>query len=189
MVGRGLPGAGIEVPPLLALAVGHRRGPILPGAMRALRASVVLALFALDRATKLWALRVLRPRGPIRVLPFFDLLYAENVGAAFSLGGAFGRAANAFFIVVSAALTVYILRQLRRWPKHDWWLQAGGLLVVSGALGNLYDRLVYRFVVDFLYLHYWPVFNVADSCITVGACMLAWGLRNAPEASNTRLSG
>ncbi len=153
--------------------------------MRALRAAVVLGLFALDRATKLWARRVLSARGPMRVLPFFDLSYAENVGAAFSLGGGFGRAANAFFIVVSAALTVYILRQLRRWPKDNFWLQAGGLLVVSGALGNLYDRLVYRFVVDFLYLHHWPIFNVADSCITVGALLLAWGLRDVPESSTT----
>jgi signal peptidase II len=55
--------------------------------------------------------------------------------------------------------------------------------VLAGALGNLYDRIAYRYVVDFLYLHHWPVFNVADSCITVGACLLAWGLREEPKAA------
>lgn len=145
--------------------------------MRALRPAVVLALVALDRATKVWAFHVLRTDGPIRLLPFFELSYAENTGAAFSLGGGFGHAANAFFIVVSAALTVFLIRQMRRWPQHDLWLQAGGTLVLAGALGNLYDRVAYRYVVDFLYLHHWPIFNVADSCISIGACLLAWGLR------------
>ena len=51
-------------------------------------------------------------------------------------------------------------------------------MVLTGAVANLYDRIAYRFVVDFLYLHHWPVFNVADSCITVGAVMLAWGMKD-----------
>jgi signal peptidase II len=151
--------------------------------MRALRPAVVLVLLALDRATKIWAARVLSAGGPIRVLPFFELSYAENRGAAFSLGGAYGGGANAFFVVVSAALIVFLVRMMRRWPKTDVWLQAGGTLVLAGALGNLYDRIAYRYVVDFLYLHHWPVFNVADSCITVGACLLAWGLREEPKAA------
>ena len=48
----------------------------------------------------------------------------------------------------------------------------------TGAVGNLYDRFTQGYVVDFLHLHHWPVFNVADSCITVGAVMLAWGLKD-----------
>jgi signal peptidase II len=150
--------------------------------MRALRPAAVLVLFALDRATKIWAANVLATSGPIRVLPFFELAYAENTGAAFSLGGGFGGAANLFFIVVSAALIAFLVRLLRKWPKDDVWLQAGGTLVLSGAFGNLYDRIVHRYVVDFLYLHHWPVFNVADSCITVGALLLAWGLRDEAKA-------
>jgi signal peptidase II len=76
-----------------------------------------------------------------------------------------------------------LARLLRRWPKDDLWLQAGGLLVLAGAVGNLYDRVFYRYVVDFLYLHHWPVFNVADSCITIGALLLAWGLRDEKPAA------
>ena len=149
--------------------------------MRALRAAVVLGVFAADRATKLWAMKDLQLHGPVPVLPFFELSYVENTGAAFGLG----HGANGLFIAISAVLIVVLARLLRRWPKEDLWLQAGGTLVLAGALGNLYDRLVYRYVVDFLYLHHWPVFNVADSCITVGALALAWGLKDErpPAAS------
>jgi signal peptidase II len=142
--------------------------------MRTLRPAIVLTLLALDRATKLWAMRDLRPHGPIPVLPFFELSYVENTGAAFGMG----HGANGLFIVVSAVLIVVLFRLLRRWPQGDLWLQAGGTLVLTGAVANLYDRVAYRFVVDFLYFHHWPVFNVADSCITVGAVMLAWGMKD-----------
>ena len=83
---------------------------------------------------------------------------------------------------MSAVLIVVLARLMRRWPKDDFWLQTGGTLVLAGAFGNLYDRLFFRYVTDFLYVHHWPVFNVADSCITVGACLLAWGLRDEKTA-------
>lgn len=144
--------------------------------MRTLRPAIVLTLLALDRATKLWAMRELSVHGPIRVLPFFEFSYVENTGAAFGLG----HGANGFFIVVSSLLIIGLLWMLRRWPSKDLWLQIGGTLVLTGAVANLYDRIAYRFVVDFLYCHHWPVFNVADSCITVGACLLAWGMKDPP---------
>jgi signal peptidase II len=142
--------------------------------MRALRPAVVLGLIALDRATKLWAMNSLRSDGSIPVFPGFELAYVENTGAAFNLG----YGANTLFVFVSLGLIVYLIRLMSRWPKTDPWLQYGGALVLAGALGNLYDRVAYRHVVDFLYVHHWPVFNVADSCITVGACLLAWGLKD-----------
>jgi signal peptidase II len=147
--------------------------------MRTLRVAAVLALLALDRATKLWAMRELAPRPAIPVLPFFDLVYVENTGAAFGLG----RDSNGFFIAVSVGLTATLLWMMRKWPREQRWLQWGGLLVVSGALGNLYDRVAYAYVVDFLHLHRWPVFNVADSCISVGACLLAYGLKDEEAAA------
>jgi signal peptidase II len=146
---------------------------------RLVRPAAFVALLAADRATKLWAMRDLRLNGSVPVLSFFELSYVENTGAAFGLG----HGANGFFIAVSAVLIAALVRLLRRWPKDDLWLQGGGLLVLAGALGNLYDRLFYRYVVDFLYLHHWPVFNVADSCITVGACLLAWGLKDEKPAA------
>jgi signal peptidase II len=147
--------------------------------VRLLRPAAFVALLAADRATKLWAMHDLRFEGSVPVLPFFELSYVENTGAAFGLG----HGANGLFIAVSVGLIAVLVRLLRRWPKDDLWLQGGGLLVLAGALGNLYDRLFYRYVVDFLYLHHWPVFNVADSCITVGACLLAWGLKDEKAAA------
>ena len=142
--------------------------------MRALRAAVVAALLGLDRATKIWAAAVLAVRGTIPLVPFFDLTYAENTGAAFSLG----RGANKLLTAVSIALVIALQVLRRRWPKDDPWLQWGALLVTTGAVGNLYDRVVFGYVVDFLHIHHWPVFNVADSCISIGACLLAWGMRD-----------
>lgn len=142
------------------------------------RGAAVAALLALDRATKLWAVRELEPRGSIPLLPFFDLTYVENTGAAFGLG----KDSNGFFIAVSVGLTGTLLWLMRKWPADKRVLQWGGLLVLAGAVGNLYDRVAYSYVVDFLHLHRWPVFNVADSCISVGACLLAYGLKDEDAA-------
>lgn len=137
------------------------------------RAACLAAIFAADRATKLWALDWLMPRGSVRVLPFLDLTYVENTGAAFGIG--FSR--NGLFTVVSLALLGVLFYLQRAWGRRNAWIQAGLVLVAGGAIGNLYDRIAYGFVVDFLDFRVWPVFNVADSCVTVGACALAWGLR------------
>ena len=136
------------------------------------RPLVLIALLALDRLTKVWALRKLEPVGSIPVAPFFHLTYVENTGAAFGIG----RARNGFFIGLSFVLLAGLFYMQRSWPKENRWLRTGLLLVVAGAVGNLYDRLAYGFVVDFLDFRVWPVFNVADSCVTVGAGLLAWGL-------------
>ncbi len=58
--------------------------------------------------------------------------------------------------------------------------QAGIALIVAGAVGNLADRLIRGFVVDFIYLHYWPIFNVADALVAIGALMLLLGTRHTP---------
>jgi len=146
--------------------------------MRTLRAAALVALLALDRATKIWAVASLKAVGTIPLIPFFDLTYVENTGAAFGMG----RGANKLLTAVSVALVIALQVISRRWPKNDPWLQWGTMLVTAGAVGNLYDRLAFGFVVDFLHIHHWPVFNVADSCITVGALMLAWGMKDEPPA-------
>lgn len=144
-----------------------------------MRAAAVIPLLALDRATKLWAVKALGSGAVIPVIPYFDLVYVENTGAAFGMGRGAGRILTA----VSIGLVIALQYLRRKWPKDDPWLQWGALLVTTGAVGNLYDRFAYGYVVDFLHLHHWPVFNVADSCISVGACLLAWGLREEPKAT------
>ena len=143
--------------------------------MRPLRAAALVgALLALDRATKLWAAGPLLQVGSIPLLPFFSLTYVENTGAAFGMG----KGSNLMFVFVALGLVAGLHWMARKWPPSDRALAWGKWLVTAGAVGNLYDRLAYGYVVDMIHVHRFPVFNVADSCITVGACLLAWGLRD-----------
>jgi signal peptidase II len=142
------------------------------------RLGAMAAIVTADRASKIWASRWLMPRGSVPLLPFFSFTYVENTGAAFGLGYSrfHMKHSNAFFIGLSAVLFGILVYLQTSWSKKNVWLRTGLLLVAGGALGNLYDRVAYGFVVDFLELPYWPVFNVADSCVSVGACCLFWGM-------------
>ena len=133
-------------------------------------AALLLLVLAADRLTKLWAYDWLRlqPQGEFRLMPFLYLTYAENTGAAFSLM----RNSNALLIAVSLAVLACLF-YYRRDIVKDGGSRLGYWLVVAGALGNLYDRALYGHVVDFIDFRVWPVFNVADSCISVGAALLA----------------
>ncbi|MBI5629997.1 MAG: signal peptidase II [Elusimicrobia bacterium] len=139
------------------------------------RALAVVLLFLADRLTKYWALHVLKAQYSLPVLPFFHLTYIENTGAAFGVGN--GKNLNFFFIVLTSILTGFLFYMHKAWARKNAWVAVGLVLVTAGALGNLYDRVFYGYVVDFLDFRVWPVFNLADSCVTVGAACLAWGLR------------
>jgi len=134
--------------------------------------SAVLSLFLLDRITKYWAIHWLQPRGEIPLLPFLSLTYVENTGVAFGIL----RGRNEVLTVLSAFLIAGLLFWRRRLSAQAPVAHWAVLLVISGAMGNLYDRIAYGYVVDFLDFKIWPVFNVADSCITIGACLLAFAL-------------
>ncbi|MBI5244969.1 MAG: signal peptidase II [Elusimicrobia bacterium] len=150
-----------------------------PATHRLLQPLIVLAVFAADRATKVWAFARLEGQDPIPVLPFFRLNFVGNTGAAWGML----QHRNPVLIGVTIVLLAALFYLRRRWPARNLWAQYGMTLVAGGAVGNLYDRLAFGFVVDFLDFLVWPVFNVADSCITVGALCMAWGLREreAPQ--------
>jgi lipoprotein signal peptidase len=98
-----------------------------------------------------------------------------NRGALFGLGGSRQSDANRFFAAVSAAAAGAILIWVtRHGPGREKWLCAALGLILGGAIGNLYDRLVFGGVRDFLHLYRfgWPVFNVADCCLVIGAVLL-----------------
>lgn len=113
----------------------------------------------------------------VYVLPVFNIALFHNTGAAFSmLAGASGWQ-RWFFVVLALVISGLIAGWLWRSPKESGgWVAAGLALVAGGALGNVWDRLAQGYVVDFLQFHwhgwYFPAFNVADSCITVGAALL-----------------
>ena len=138
---------------------------------------LALAIFVLDHLTKWWASSSLDYQEAIPVLPFFSLVLVHNTGAAFSFLANAGGWQRWFFIAIGIVATVIIVRLLKR-HTHEPRLAFSLALVLGGALGNVIDRVLLGHVVDFLYFHYqgfgWPVFNVADSAISVGAALLIW---------------
>ena len=138
---------------------------------------VVAALVVvLDQATKHWILFGLRlpARRHVDLSDAFDLSYVENTGVSFGLFAG-GTASRVLLSVVSVVVTVWVVRWLGTLHRRVAGLGAG--LIIGGALGNLYDRVLYGFVVDFLDFSglYFPfVFNVADAAICTGVACLAW---------------
>jgi signal peptidase II len=143
--------------------------------------AALLAVFLLDRVSKSLVLEKLSA-GPVRIFSFFSLTYVSNTGVSFGLF----RGRNMFFVAFSAALVGVLLFLRRRIQAHGALAAAGFVLVLAGALGNLYDRIAYGFVVDFFNFSFFPaVFNVADSAITAGAVLLALGMKDADGAAGT----
>jgi signal peptidase II len=110
------------------------------------------------------------------VLPVFDLTLLYNTGAAFSFLADAGGWQRWLFALVAIAVSAALVVWMQRTPRAQWWIGSALALVLGGALGNLYDRIVHGYVVDFISLHYgeyyFPAFNLADTAITVGAVLL-----------------
>ena len=149
-----------------------------------------LPLYALDQWTKHLILRYVRQDEPRAVITgFLDVVHVTNTGAAF---GSF-KDNNTFFIVISCAALLFVLTLLVRRRSRDYWRDVSLALLVAGVLGNLTDRLLYGYVIDFLLFdlhiplaHPWPAFNVADSCICVAViCFVIHSLRQKEPATET----
>ncbi|MCF6217274.1 MAG: signal peptidase II [Gammaproteobacteria bacterium] len=136
------------------------------------------AIFALDLATKFWVSGALSLYEVIPVNSFFNIVLAHNSGAAFSFLADAGGWQRWFFTAIALLVSVVIVVWLKRLPVNEK-LQAVALAsILGGALGNVFDRIVHGYVVDFLDFHYksyhWPAFNVADMAIMMGAALLIW---------------
>lgn len=138
---------------------------------------IPIAVLVLDQLTKAWVRAELTLGEPVRVVgDYVRLLYIQNEGAAFGLS--VGRYSSLVFLVLAAvASTIVLILYLRTPQEHRVERIALGL-ILGGALGNIVDRVRWERVVDFIQVgvaeHYWPIFNLADSAVTVGAGMLAW---------------
>lgn len=136
---------------------------------------VVAAVVALDQLTKTWALRSFAD-GPTHVVWTLELVVAHNTGAAFSLFS--GTGAGPILAVVAVVIIAVVVRSMRDLGGRSTSVAVG--LVVGGALGNLVDRafrsddgFMHGGVVDWINFQWWPVFNVADMAVVVGAIVLA----------------
>ena len=134
-------------------------------------ALITLPLYALDQLTKWLVLRNIEfGDGRVIIPGLFDLVHVHNTGAAF--GTSFPHS-NVAFTVLSVVTLCVLGVCAWRGVFRDGWTQTGVALLAAGVIGNLTDRLVHQYVIDFLdfYIrdHHWPSFNVADSCICVAA--------------------
>jgi len=139
-----------------------------------LAALVVVA----DRCSKLWIVHHINPGYAIPVIPgVFRLTHVLNTGAAFSLfDSASPILVRNSLIAFSIIAVIIVLAMLWRTGRELSLTGIALALILGGAVGNLYDRLRFSHVVDFLEVHivhyHWPDFNIADSCIVIGACLL-----------------
>ena len=158
---------------------------------RRLRAYLAAAaVFGLDRITKLLIERCVSESAAYRVIPgFFDIVRSENRGVAF---GIFNDSTfewrNLALVVVALAAAVFIGVYLWRARQIDTALLWGMALILGGAAGNAFDRIVAGRVTDFLefYLgdYHWPTFNVADSAIVIGSGLLLLDMLRSKQAAN-----
>lgn len=134
---------------------------------------IVLGLL-IDRLSKIWALDKLSKIDEIVIIKdIFSFSYLENRGAAF---GIFQNKVLLLAIVTLSVIGALIFYVIKFKPTSKLF-KISLALVVSGALGNLYDRVIYKYVVDFILVHYkehyFPTFNVADMLVVVGTGLLA----------------
>ncbi len=131
---------------------------------------------ALDQASKYWAVSALMPYQPEAVFPMLNLTLAYNSGAAFSFLSGAGDWHRWFFTAFSGIMSIVLVVWMVRLPQRARMQLTAVSLILAGALGNLIDRISFGHVIDFIdvyYSHYhWPVFNVADSVICMGAFLL-----------------
>lgn len=146
-----------------------------------------IGLFGLDRWSKLAVEKALPLYSSKSLIPnFFNLVHTRNTGMAFSLLDDAGPLVKDWLLPgLSAFAVVFILGFMWKTELSDKRVLIGLMLVLAGAAGNFYDRAAYGFVVDFLDVYvagwHWPAFNVADSCITVGAGILLLDAARKPD--------
>ena len=153
----------------------------------AIFAVVAVVLLVLDRATKVWAESALAGGGLDFIPGFLGFTLVHNKGASFGML----QGATVFFVIITVVICAAILVYLVKYKRHTA-LEAAILgLIFSGALGNAYDRLFNGQVTDFLHFEFFdfPVFNVADCCITIG--IICWAIfvifsKNSPFAGDKK---
>jgi signal peptidase II len=142
--------------------------------------NVSLGAVLADQASKAWVVHSLRPGDSVTLLrSFLYITYVQNPGAAFGfMSGARAAVRIPFFLSITLAAGIVVYAYQRFIPPEEALLRFALGLIWGGAAGNFIDRVFYRKVVDFLdvryHQHQWYVFNVADSCITIGLLLMGW---------------
>jgi signal peptidase II len=137
---------------------------------------LTIILLITDQVTKQLVASTFDYRETLAVLPFFNLTYVHNPGAAFSFLADQGGWQRWFFTAIAAIASVVFIVWMAKTPKEQKLLSIAFALILSGALGNLIDRVLFGYVIDFLDFHWagyhFAAFNVADSMIFIGAALM-----------------
>lgn len=137
--------------------------------------AIIILGIVLDRVTKLWAVKTLSSGNDIVIIKnFFQFSYLENSGAAFGIFRDKILFLTATTLIVVSATLFYLFK----FKPTSKLIRISLALIISGAIGNLIDRIQYKYVVDFILFHYkdiyyFPTFNVADILVSVGTILLA----------------
>ena len=139
---------------------------------------ISLSVFLLDIVSKNFIQNKIMYGEQVEITSFLSLVHFQNPGAAFSFLSDQGGWQRYFLIAISLLAVLYIPWLINQYKKNIL-IVIGLLLILGGAIGNLYDRISYGYVIDFIYLHiaefYWPAFNVADSAISLGVLLFLYG--------------
>ncbi len=135
-----------------------------------------LLVLCLDQASKLAVDGSMQLFESIRLFQGFNLTYVRNTGAAFSFLSQAGGWQRWFFAGLALVMSSMMVLWLLRLKSHEKLMGAALSLVLGGAIGNLIDRVVYGYVIDFLDVYYqewhWPAFNIADTAICIGVGLM-----------------
>ena len=147
----------------------------------------------LDQLSKQWASHGLELFRTVKLMPMLNLYLAHNEGAAFSFLSNAGGWQRWFFTLMALGISTALVLWIRKLQKHEQWSAIALAFILGGALGNVMDRILLGYVVDFIQFYYhaqsclpgftllysnqgaqciWPAFNIADSAITLGAAIL-----------------
>ncbi|MEJ2359921.1 MAG: signal peptidase II [Gammaproteobacteria bacterium] len=147
----------------------------------------------IDQVSKQWVSHSLQMFEVIRVMPMLNIYLAHNPGAAFSFLSAAGGWQRWLFTLIALIVSIGLILWLRKLKPHERGLAIGLAFILGGALGNVLDRVVFGYVIDFIQFYYpgqrclpgfsplvsahgaqciWPTFNIADSAITIGVAVL-----------------
>ncbi|MCY6354050.1 signal peptidase II [Clostridium sp. ZS2-4] len=135
---------------------------------------IIIGIF-LDRITKNWALNTLKTGRDIQVVEnYFTFQYLENKGAAF---GVF-QGKIVLLTIITLAVLIGMIVYLYKYKPESKAYKVSFALIIGGAVGNLYDRIIHKYVIDFIMLHYkdlyyFPTFNIADILVVVGTFILS----------------
>lgn len=143
-------------------------------------------MLVLDQVTKYWTIQSLDLYESYHIFSFFSFTHARNYGAAFSFLGDAGGWQRYLFTAIAIIVSSYLVYLLKKNSSAERWINCAYALILSGAVGNVVDRVVLGYVVDFLDFdlgfYRWPTFNIADIAIFIGAAMMIFESLFAKQA-------